>query len=84
MLPLSCLSNSQSKAMYDAKLDRGSSDSDWSDYDSDCSDEECGPYCNCGGGGFYDLNDLLNMFMYEQMFRGRRGRGGQGFRPYWM
>jgi len=79
----SCLSNSQSKAMYDAKLDRGSSDSDWSDYDSDCSDEGCGPYCNCGGGDFYDLNDLLNMFMYEQMFRGRRGRGGRGFRAWW-
>ena len=70
--------------MYDVKLDRGSSDSDWSDYDSDCSDEGCGPYCNCGGGGFYDLNDLLNMFMYEQMFSGRRGRGGRGFRGFWM
>ena len=68
--------------MYDAKLDRGSSDSEWSD--TDCSDEECGPHCNCGSGygGYYDIGDLLKMYMFEQMFRGRRG--GRGFRAYWM
>ena len=77
----SCLSNSQSKAMYDAKLDRGYSDSD-----SDCSDDECGPYCNCGAGGYggyYDLGDLLNMFMFEQMFSGRRSRRGGRYGAYW-
>ena len=64
--------------MYDNKLDQGDSDSD-SDSDSewspDCSDDECGPYCNCEGSSGYDMEDLINMYMFD-MF------GGRGFR-YW-